>query len=84
MAYKQTEIQIGKNGLTAAVIENLRKSFETHTAIKVSVLKSAGHEKNKVKEMADRIIADFGNKFTYRILGFTIILRKWRKEQDKK
>ena len=69
-------IQIGKNGLTDGIMQNLRNSFKTHKQIKISVLKSAGHDKNNVKEIADKIVSELGNLYAYRIIGFTINLRK--------
>ena len=72
-------LQLGKSGLTANFIETLKTRFEKHRTIKVSVLKSAGREKKQVKEYSEKILKELGEKFTSRILGFTIILKKWRK-----
>ena len=49
--------------------------------MKISVLKSGGHEREKVKEMADKMVSELGKNFTYRIVGFTISVRKWRKDK---
>ncbi len=76
---RQTCAQIGKNGLTGNFIECLKNNFKNHNSIRVSVLKSAGHEKGKIKEMAEHILGELGNNYTARIIGFTIILKKWRK-----
>lgn len=76
---KQSEMQIGKNGMTENFIESLKNSFKTHTSIRISVLKSAGHEKEKVKEMTEEILGELGRNYTARIIGFTIVLKKWRK-----
>ena len=78
--YKQSEIQIGKNGLTEGIIENLKTIFTTHKVVKISVLKSAGHEREKVKQMAEEIISKLGKKYTYKIIGFVIIVMKFRKD----
>ena len=72
-------LQLGKSGLTSNFIETLKTRFEKHRTIKVSVLKSAGREKKQVKEYSEKILKELGEKFTSRILGFTIILKKWRK-----
>jgi len=77
----QTSMQIGKNGLTEGIISWLKNAFKTHELVKVSVLKSGGHEKEKVKEMADKMVSELGRNFTYRIVGFTINVRKWRKDK---
>jgi len=75
----QTELQIGKKGLTPGFLELLKSAFKTHELIRIKVLKSAGHEKEKVKKMSEEILDSLGNNYTCRIIGFTFILRKWRK-----
>lgn len=80
----QAKLQIGKNGLTEGIIETLKNIFQTHQMIRVSVLKSGGHEKEKVKEMADKIVESLGKNYTYKIVGFTMIIQKWRKERKSK
>jgi RNA-binding protein YhbY len=82
--YKQTIIQIGKNGVNQGLIGNLKLAFTTHTAVKVSVLKSTQRDRLKIKEMADNLVSQLGKHYTAKIIGFTIILKKWRKEQVKK
>ena len=72
-------MQIGKNGITENFIESLKTNFKTHTSIRISVLKSAGHEKGKVKEMSEEILEKLGKNYTARVIGFTIVLKKWRK-----
>jgi RNA-binding protein YhbY len=79
MNKSQAVFQIGKNGLTEGTIELLENAFKKRENVKICVLKSAGHEKENVKEVADKIVETLGNKFTYRIIGFTIFLKKWRK-----
>lgn len=78
--YRQTTLQIGKNGLTEGIIENLKLAFTTHKVVKISVLKSAGHEREKVKQMAEEIVSKLGKKYTYKIIGFVIIVMKFRKD----
>lgn len=75
----QATLQIGKNGLNSGIIKNLRLCFKDRESMKVVLLKSAGHTKENVKEIAEKIIEELGNKYTYRIVGFTIFLQKWRK-----
>ena len=72
-------IQIGKNGLTDGVLSVLKSAFSDRENVKISVLKSGGHEREEVRKMADKIIESLGNKFTYRVVGFTIFVKKWRK-----
>lgn len=76
---RQAVIQLGKNGITANFIETLKNYFKNHNTIRVSVLKSAGHEKSKIKEMAEELLGELGLNYTVKIIGFTIVLKKWRK-----
>jgi RNA-binding protein YhbY len=75
----QTTLQIGKNGLTEGNLQALRSLFKTRDDVRISVLKNAGHTKENVKEIAEKIRAELGDHYTYRIVGFTIFLKKWRK-----
>lgn len=79
----QIEMQLGKNGLTQNFLEEIKKRFEKTEIknIKISVLKSARESRDDVKKYADELRNYLGNKFTYRIIGFSIFLKKWRKEQ---
>lgn len=82
----QLEIQLGKKGLTQEFLEDLERRFEKPAMknIKVSVLKSARESKEDVKKYAEQIKDYLGPKFTYRILGFSIFLKKWRKPAEQK
>lgn len=80
----QTSIQIGKNGLTDNLIGTLKNHFIKRKNVKVSVLKSAGHDREQVKKMSEEIISKLGPNFTARIVGFTIFLKKWRSPVDKR
>jgi RNA-binding protein YhbY len=79
----QVEVQLGKKGLTPEFLEGIKKRFEKSEIknIKVSVLQSARESKADVKKYAEEIINFLGNKFTYRTIGFSIFLKKWRREQ---
>ena len=79
MKPSQIEMQIGKNGITDNFITSLNTAFKKRSNIKIHVLKSAGHDKEKVKQLAEEIQGKLGNKFAYRIIGFTISFRKLRK-----
>ncbi len=74
-----TEMQLGKNGITDNFIQTLKLHFQKHEHVRISVLKSAGHEKGKIKEYSDKILDNLGEKYTSRVIGFKIILNKWRK-----
>lgn len=73
------QVNIGKNGLTEGIFQLLENVFKDRENIKVSVLKSGGHEREKIKQMAEEIINKLGKKFTYKIVGFTIFVKKWKK-----
>ncbi len=72
-------LQLGKAGLTENFLQTLKTRFDKHRTIKVSVLKSAGREKKQIKEYSEKILEELGEKFTSKVIGFTIILKKWRK-----
>lgn len=74
-----SSIQIGKNGVTENLIETLKSHFKNHQNVKVSVLKNATRDRKKIKQMAEQILDELGDNYSYRILGFTIIIKKWRK-----
>ncbi len=72
-------LQLGKQGLTDNFIETLKNHFKKNKNVRVSVLKSAGHNKTKVKEYAKEILEKLGNNYTSKVVGFTIFFKKWRK-----
>ncbi len=75
--------QLGKQGVTDNFIITLRSMFKNHRNVKVSVLKSArpaGKEgRDKVIEYKDKVLDGLGVKYTAKIIGFTITIKKWRK-----
>jgi len=75
-----TEIQLGKLGITENFISTLQSHFKKHGNVRVSVLKSAGHNKEKVKEYAEQILQKLGKTYSSKIIGFKIILKKWRRD----
>lgn len=75
----QAVLQIGKNGLTEGTFELIKNCFKTHNNVKICLLKSAGHDKEKVREIAEKIQQELGKNYTYRTVGFTIFLKKWRR-----
>ncbi len=72
-------MQLGKQGLTENFIETLKQQFDRCRNVRVSVLKSAGHDKAKVKEYSEKILEGLGNNYTAKVVGFTIFFKKWRK-----
>lgn len=71
--------QLGKAGLKENFIETIRKSFKTRDNVKVSVLRSFSRGREEVKNIANKICEELGKKYTYKIIGFTINIKKWRK-----
>ena len=77
--HKIGHVQLGKQGITDNFIETLKNHFKNHENVKVSVLKSAEHNKKKLKEYSEEILEKLGKSYTSRVIGFTIVLKKWRK-----
>lgn len=75
--------QIGKKGLTKEFIEGLAKTFKKHDLIKISVLKSALRDREALKEMAQNLCSELKalekKDFTYKAIGYTLVIKKWRK-----
>lgn len=76
-----SQVQLGKQGISENFINTLKTHFKNHEIVKVSILKNAGHDKSKVKEYCNNILGQLGKKYTGKIVGFTIILKKWRKNR---
>lgn len=75
----QSQMHLGKNGITSNFIESLEGHFKKHENVKISVLKSAGHKREKVKVYSEQILKKLGRKYTAKIVGFTIFLKKWKR-----
>jgi RNA-binding protein YhbY len=77
----QQEVQLGKNGLTKDFLEDIKNRFEVRKLenMKISVLKSAREDREDVKKYAKEVIEFLGPKFTSRVMGFSIFIKKWRK-----
>jgi RNA-binding protein YhbY len=80
----QLEIQLGKKGLTPEFVSGLKKRFENPKIknIKITVLRSARENRSDVKKYAEELQSQLGNKFSYKIIGFSIFILKWRKERS--
>ena len=75
--------QIGKNGVTENFIKTLKTYFKNYNSVRISVLKSGTRDREELKKMAEEIPKKLGENFTSRAIGFTIIVRKWRKNVRK-
>ena len=74
-----SQTQLGKQGITENFIETLKNHFKKHDNVKISVLKSAGHDREKIKKFSDEILERLGKNYTIKVIGFTIFVKKWRK-----
>ena len=72
-------VQIGKNGITENFLETLKNYFKNHQNVKISILKSATRDREELKKISEKIIESMGKNFTARTIGFTIVVKKWRK-----
>jgi len=75
----QIEMQLGKNGITENFIQTLKRYFENHEQVKISVLKSARENREDMKKHSEEILDKLGKNYTAKLIGFKIILKKWRK-----
>ena len=77
-------MQLGKQGLTENFIGTLKHHFDKNKNVRVSVLKSAGHDKDKIKEYSEKILEKLGKNYTAKVVGFTIFFKKWRRAVSRK
>ncbi|MBI2004102.1 YhbY family RNA-binding protein [Candidatus Pacearchaeota archaeon] len=89
------QMQLGKQGITENFINGLKTQFKNSQVMKISVLKSATRDREEIVKIKDELLEKLGKNFrssqaaekfhgnfTGRIIGFTIILRKWRKARS--
>ena len=77
----QISVQLGKKGLTDTFIESLKNTFSKteNNVVRISVLKNLANRKKEIHNIAEKIISELGRKYTYKIIGFSIFIKKWRK-----
>ena len=73
------QVQLGKNGITPNFVETLKNQFKNHENVKISVLKNNSRNKKRIKELSEEIIEKLGKRYTARVIGFTIVVKKWRR-----
>jgi len=78
------KLQLGKNGLTEGFITNVKTAFKEAESVRISVLRSSTRDKNQLEEWTSKIISELGPNFTSKIIGYTIVLRKWRRARASK
>lgn len=74
------QVQLGKNGITENFILTLRSHFDNHVNVKVVVLRNFCRDKKQLKEIETKILEKLGKNFTARSIGYTIAIKKWRKD----
>lgn len=75
------KLQMGKNGLSDAFIEQVKSIFEHETLIKISILKSICRDKADASKMAEELVQELGPKYDYKLVGYVITIIKYRKAQ---
>ena len=74
-------LQIGKNGLTLAFVEQVKSIFEKEKVVKISILKSACRDKKGAEKIGDDLVGALGKKFDYKLVGYVLTVVKYRKAQ---
>ncbi len=74
--FSESKFQIGKNSLTEGAINSLKQDLKTHKQVRISVLKTATRDKKQLKKIVEEIIQKVNCKCRYKIIGFTIVLRR--------
>jgi len=75
------KLQMGKNGLSEAFIEQIKSIFEKERLLKIDILKSACRDKTQAKEIGEKIIEILGKKYSYKLVGYVLTIIKHRKKQ---
>lgn len=75
------KIQLGKQGVTDNFISTLRSHFKKSKTVKVSVLKSCCRDKKELKELSNKILEKLGKNYTSRAIGYTLAIKKWRRDK---
>jgi RNA-binding protein YhbY len=73
-------IQLGKSGYEEGNKENIKKALDKHKNIKVAVLKSYIRNQQQLKELKEKMLADLGENYTARVVGYSIFLKKWKRK----
>ena len=74
------KIQLGKRGLTEEFVNQAKDLFKNEEIIKISILKSACRNKDDAEKLADNLMESLGKNFDYRLVGYVLTVRKFRKD----
>ena len=83
MALNTLKFQIGKAGVTPGIVEALSLAFKNHKEIRISTLKSSGRNRDNIETIALNLtekLKEKDIKTGHRVIGFTIILKKFNKK----
>jgi RNA-binding protein YhbY len=75
---------LGKSKIDEDFIETIKTSFKRQDVIKIKVLKSQTRNKEEIKNLAQSIAKNIeteDRRYRWRVIGFTIILNKFRKHK---
>ncbi|MCH7850536.1 MAG: YhbY family RNA-binding protein [Nanoarchaeota archaeon] len=75
------KLQIGKNGLSVAFIDQIKKMFVDAEIMKITILKSACRNKKEAVKICDELMKSLGPKYAYKLIGYVVSVRKFRKVQ---
>lgn len=68
--------QIGKSGVSPAVVSALNTMLIHHKHIRIATLKSSGRNRDSIHKMAEDLVSKLNVPCEYRVIGFTIALRR--------
>lgn len=74
------QMQLGKNGLTEGFMCNLKHHFDSTKNVKITVLRSCCRDREEIKKINEEILEKLGKNYNSRIIGYTIVVKKWRRE----
>ena len=75
-------LQIGKNRISDAFVEQVRSVFKNERIVKISILKSACRDKDDAKKMAEELIRELGGNFDYKLVGYVLTVMRFRKNKE--
>jgi RNA-binding protein YhbY len=74
-----SSVHVGKNGVSETLVETIKAHFKKHRNVKVVFLKNFSRDRKVIKRESEKLLDALGKNYTYRILGFTLFIKKWRK-----
>jgi len=73
------KIQLGKKGITLEFIDQIKTIFQKQKILRINLLKSACRDKEQKIEFAEEIVKNLGSNYKYKIIGYVIVILKFRK-----